>query len=69
MCWSGYFLVVRSLRARLGTGGIMLWTSLATAVVLLPVAWISGEGFWPATLAGWAVLVGLGLLSHALGQG
>ncbi|BBK41244.1 membrane protein [Allostella vacuolata] len=69
MCWAGYFLVVRSLRARLGTRGIMLWTSLATAVVLLPVAWVSGEHFWPATAAGWAVLVGLGLLSHALGQG
>ena len=69
MCWAGYFLVVRSLRARLGTRGIMLWTSLATALVLLPVAAWSGEAFWPATWAGWAVLIGLGLLSHALGQG
>lgn len=69
VCLSSYLLAVRSLRARLGTAGIMLWTSLATATVLLPVAWLSGEGFWPATLAGWAVLVALGLLSHALGQG
>ncbi|WP_374440616.1 DMT family transporter [Stella sp.] len=69
LCLSSYLLVVRSLRARLGAAGIMLWTSLATAAVLLPVAWLSGEEFWPATPAGWAVLVGLGLLSHALGQG
>ena len=69
LCLSSYLLAVRSLRARLGAAGIMLWTSLATATVLLPVAWLSGEGFWPATLAGWAVLIGLGLLSHALGQG
>lgn len=69
MCWASYFLVVRSLRARLGTRGIMLWTSLVTALVLLPVAGLSGEAFWPVTWAGWAVLVGLGLLSHALGQG
>jgi drug/metabolite transporter (DMT)-like permease len=69
VCLSAYLLAVRSLRARLGAAGIMLWTSLATATLLLPVAWLSGEGFWPATLAGWAVLVGLGLLSHALGQG
>lgn len=69
LCLSSYLLAVRSLRARLGAAGIMLWTSLATAAVLLPVAWLSGEGFWPATLAGWAVLIGLGLLSHALGQG
>ena len=69
VCLSSYLLAVRSLRARLGAAGIMLWTSLATATVLLPVAWLSGEDFWPATLAGWAVLVGLGLLSHAMGQG
>jgi drug/metabolite transporter (DMT)-like permease len=60
VCLSAYLLAVRSLRARLGAAGIMLWTSLATATLLLPVAWLSGEGFWPATLAGWAVLVGLG---------
>lgn len=69
VCLSSYLLAVRSLRARLGAAGIMLWTSLATAAALLPVAWLSGEDFWPATLAGWAVLIALGLLSHALGQG
>ncbi|MCC7274775.1 MAG: DMT family transporter [Alphaproteobacteria bacterium] len=69
MCWAGYFLFVRSLRARLGTTAIMLWTSAATALVLLPVAIASGEGFWPATIGGWAVLAALAVLSHAIGQG
>lgn len=69
LCLSSYLLVVRSLRARLGAAAVMLWTSLATATILLPVAWLSGEAFWPTTVTGWAVLVGLGLLSHALGQG
>ncbi|MGE0724384.1 MAG: DMT family transporter [Alphaproteobacteria bacterium] len=69
VCWAGYFLFVRSLRARLGTPAVMLWSTLATAVAVLPMAALSGEPFLPRTAAGWSVLLGLAILSHALGQG
>ena len=68
-CWAGYFLFVRSLRARLGTTAVMLWSTLATAIVVLPIAVLSGEDFLPRSVTGWSVLIGLAVLSHALGQG
>lgn len=66
---AGYILTVSRLRAVFGVAETMTWTSVGTAVVLLPVAWLSGEAMIAVTLAGWAVLLGLALLSHAVGQG
>jgi drug/metabolite transporter (DMT)-like permease len=66
--YGSYFLVVAHLRARLTTATIMLGSAVATAVILLPIAILAGETILPATLTGWAVLIGLGLISHAGGQ-
>lgn len=66
---AGYILTVSRLRAVFGVAETMTWTSVGTAVVLLPVAWQAGEEMIAVTLAGWAVLFGLALLSHAAGQG
>lgn len=69
-CFYGaYMIAVAKLRGSHGSQEIMLWSSLVSGVVLLPVAWLMGETFLPATLNGWAVLFGLAWLSHALGQG
>ena len=46
----------------------MAWSGVVTAAVLLPLALLSGESLWPATLFGWGVLLGLALLSHTCGQ-
>lgn len=69
-CFYGaYMIAVAKLRGRHGTQEIMLWSSLVSAIVLLPAAWLMGESLLPGTLHGWAVLFGLAWLSHALGQG
>lgn len=68
-CFYGaYMLAVAKLRGSHGSQEIMLWSSLVSGIVLLPVAWLMGESFLPATLNGWAVLFGLAWISHALGQ-
>lgn len=67
--YGGYLLVVSRLRTRLSTLDIMMWGSLASAVVLLPLTLIMGESLVPESLDGWLVLIALGLVSHAGGQG
>ncbi|MGB9151171.1 MAG: DMT family transporter [Burkholderiales bacterium] len=66
--YTGYILSIKKLRERFAVSAIMFWSTLATAVMLLPVALVSGEVFWPQTLYGWMILAGLGWISHAGGQ-
>ncbi len=67
--YGGYFLIVAHLRPRLPTFTIVTWTSLVCALVLLPIALVRGETLFPATLLGWAPLLGISLLVHVGGQG
>jgi drug/metabolite transporter (DMT)-like permease len=46
----------------------MAVSSAVTAVILLPLALLSGEAFLPVTPTGWAKLLGLALVSHVAGQ-
>ena len=68
MFYAGYQLTVTKLRARVATSTIMAWTGLVTAVILLPVALLSGEQMLPATGMGWVKLAGLALISQVAGQ-
>ncbi len=67
--YAGYIITVGKLRARFSTATIIVWSSLASAVVLLPVALLSGEGLIAETAYGWAVLAALALVSQSGGQG
>ena len=67
--YAGYLLAVE--RARTTSSALQV-TLASTAVAMLitgAVALFFGENFWPASGTGWAVLVGLALLVHVLGQG
>ncbi|HYG86182.1 MAG TPA: DMT family transporter [Azospirillum sp.] len=68
MFYAGYILAVGRLRAEFSTATIMTWSGAVTALALLPIALMSGEGLLAGTAYGWAVLLGLALLSHAGGQ-
>lgn len=67
--YGAYMIAVAKLRGRHGTQELMFWSSLVTAIALLPAVWLMGEGLMPATTAGWVTLFGLAWISHALGQG
>jgi drug/metabolite transporter (DMT)-like permease len=69
MFLGAYILTVGRLRARVSTAHIMLWSSLVTALVLLPISLAAGEGLVAMSAWGWTVLVGLALVAHAAGQG
>jgi drug/metabolite transporter (DMT)-like permease len=69
VAYAGYLLAVERART---TASALQVTLASTAVAMLitgAVALFFGENFWPASGTGWAVLVGLALLVHVLGQG
>ncbi len=70
MFYAGYIFAVKGLRDRGETTlHLMAVTSTVTAIFLLPAALASGEQLVPVSAHGWAVLIGLALISHAAGQG
>ena len=68
MFYAAYLLTVTRLRGSVSTARIMAVSSVVTTVFLLPLAWLSGEIFFPATAAGWAKVFGLALISQVAGQ-
>jgi drug/metabolite transporter (DMT)-like permease len=66
--YSGYILVVARLRATFSTATIMTWSAAASALCLLPLAWVAGESVIAETARGWLVLVGLALVSQTASQ-
>ncbi|MHC4729926.1 MAG: DMT family transporter [Planctomycetota bacterium] len=67
--YASYILAVGRLREEFSTATILAWSATSSALLLWPVCAALGEPFLPATATGWAVLVGLALVSHVGGQG
>jgi drug/metabolite transporter (DMT)-like permease len=67
--YAGYLLTVSRQRRDTSTVELMFWSTLACAVVLLPVTLATGETLWPQSARGWAVLIGLALVTQVAGQG
>jgi len=68
MFYAAYQLTVTKLRGTVSTARIMAMSSLITAALLLPMAWLSGETFFPATSMGWTKVCALALISQVAGQ-
>jgi len=69
MSYAAYILAVRRARDRAGAGYVSLVSSGVCAVFCLAAALALGESVIPGSLQGWLAVIGLGLVSHALGQG
>jgi drug/metabolite transporter (DMT)-like permease len=67
--YAAYIITIKRLRGHFSAATTMAWSATVTAIALLPVAWLSGEHLIAATALGWLILIGLGLVSHAGGQG
>lgn len=68
MFYAGYILVIGRLRSRFDTLRIMVWSSAAAALTMLPMALIVEPVLAPGTAYGWSIVFGLALISHASGQ-
>ncbi|MHC4224721.1 MAG: DMT family transporter [Planctomycetota bacterium] len=68
--YGAYILSVGRLREMgMGTVTILTWSTTTAALLLLPVSALAQESFLPPTWTGWAVLLGLAVVSHIGGQG
>ena len=67
--FSGYLIVVKRLRARLSAAAVMAWPGLVTVAALVALNLFTAEAWVPASAKGWAILLALALVSHAIGQG
>lgn len=67
--YAGYLLIVRAVGPRLGVGPVMFWASAAAMVCTFAASQALGEDLLARTWRGWAILVGLGVLAQAGGQG
>lgn len=67
--YAGYLTIVKRLRQTMSTSRVMMGTTLAAAVAIVPLMVLEGGPLLPETLAGWAVLVSLGMICHVFGQG
>ncbi|WP_437437245.1 DMT family transporter [Shinella daejeonensis] len=67
--YAGYMLVIAYIRTRFSTLRIMVWSTLASAVSILPFTLFFEPALFPATLFGWAMVVGLAFICHVGGQG
>ncbi len=66
--YGAYLLTVKQLRGRLPTGTIMAVSGGFGCVAVTVAALISGEVLVPQSLFGWAMVLAIGLVSHAGGQ-
>ena len=67
--YAGYILAVSRLRSRFSTAAVMAYGGGVTCAALLLVALVSGEGLIASSAYGWAMLLGIALVSQVGGQG
>lgn len=69
LLYAGYLMIVRALGKSVSVGAVMFWATLAAAGVSAAASFLLGEVMLPQSVAGWALLVGLGVLVQVGGQG
>ncbi len=69
LAFAFYLMAIGRLRLRQRSSTVMAASVVVTALTLLMLALATGEGLLPRTIYGWADLLALALVSHALGQG
>lgn len=68
-CYAGYILAAGRLRTGRSSAEINLWTCLIGAPILLLTAVMLGQDIVPDTPRDWSLMIALGVVSQALGQG
>ena len=69
VCYAGYILAASRLRADFSSLTINVATCLVGAPLLLAAALATGQPITPPTANDWLLMIGLGVVAHACGQG
>ncbi|WP_158815122.1 DMT family transporter [Methylocapsa sp. S129] len=67
--YAAYLLVIKRVRTTLDGPTATLWSAAVSAIALAIAAVLRGEILWPHSALGWTIVVLLGVVSHAMGQG
>ena len=67
--YATYLLIIKRLRSKLDGPTATLWSAAVSAIVLAIAAKLHGEVLVPHSALGWTIVVLLGVVSHAIGQG
>lgn len=66
LCYAGYLVILQTARKSLGSWSLLAWSSMAGAPVLLAIALLRSEPFWPHD---WTPVIALAISSQIIGQG
>ena len=69
VCYAGYILAASRLRTDYSSLAINVATCLVGAPLLLAAALATGQSVAPPTVNDWFLMIGLGVVAHACGQG
>jgi len=69
MFYGAYFLAIARLRAEYGAATVIALSTPFTALCLVPPTLLLGGAWLPHGVYGWAVLIGVAVVSQSLGQG
>ena len=69
VCYAGYILAASRLRTDYSSLAINVATCLVGAPLLLAAALATGQSIAPPTVNDWFLMIGLGVVAHACGQG
>lgn len=67
--YAAYFLLLKQALATSGFEQVMMQSTLAATVTLIPLMLLSGENWWPQGWMAWGILAMMALLVHCAGQG
>jgi drug/metabolite transporter (DMT)-like permease len=67
--YAAYLMFIKAVRSGLDGATATLWSAVVSAVALTIAALLHGEKMIPSTPLGWTIVVLLGVVSHAMGQG
>jgi drug/metabolite transporter (DMT)-like permease len=67
--YATYLLIIKRLRSKLDGPTATLWSAAVSAIALAVAATLHGEVLIPHSALGWTIVVLLGVVSHAIGQG
>jgi drug/metabolite transporter (DMT)-like permease len=67
--YAAYLLIIKRMRAKLDGPTATLWSAAVSAIALVIAALAHGETLLPHSALGWTIVILLGVVSHAMGQG
>lgn len=69
MFYAGYILFLGKLRSKFTAMQIMIASTISASIAMLIVSITLESNLFPVSFYGWAILIGLALITHAGGQG